>query len=162
VEVRDHYGLALDLRYDRDGKVCGWSTPRGKVELKHSPQGQPTGVETSWGLKLANALDPKTGVPHRTEVTEADARAVLEFQGARLTRFCDFDGGELRVAYHAKGSGRGSPREVRAPNGLLLRYEYGPGGRLAAVDCGGVYRVSYAYDSRGRLVGVTHAPVRPQ
>ena len=63
------------------------------------------------------------------------------------------------IGYHAAGPHEGRVREVRTPNGVVLRYRYDSANRLREVHCGGRYRVVYAYDGKGRLKGFSEVPI---
>src|SRR5262249_3854211 len=113
LEVTDHYGLRVQVRYDQDGEMTGWSSSAGDVRLKRTAQGLPEPIGASWGRRQANTYDPKDGTLKRTEITEGEAKAVVEFERGRPTVVRQFDGGELRIAYHEGGAYQGRPREVR-------------------------------------------------
>ena len=68
-----------------------------------------------------------------------------------LTKIRQFDGGETRFTYGKADADRGKLRQITAPNGLTLDYEYDKSGRLSGVNVGGTSAMALAYDETGRI-----------
>jgi YD repeat-containing protein len=158
VEMKDHCGQQFALHYDDRGRPSGWTGKRGSVELERTAGGLPAVVKTSWGQRTEHAYG-KDGQLRRLELTQAGGTAVLELAEGRPTALRNFDGAVQRLQYHAAGPHKGRVREVRTANDVLLTYRYDSANRLTEVDCGGRYRVRYAYDVKGRLTGFSEVPV---
>jgi RHS repeat-associated protein len=159
-EFQDQYGLAMHLHYDPKGALSGWSNGPDKVSVKRTPQGRVESVESSWGQRQHNTFAPNGGDLRSAEFRDGESRAVLEFDRGRPIRLHQFDGGEVRIAYHQGGAASGRPRELRNADGLIVGFRYSVQGRLDEVDCGAAYRVRYTYDKRGRVIGVSEGPTR--
>jgi RHS repeat-associated protein len=159
LELTDHCGQKLEVRYDGSGRPSGWSGKRGSVTLKRTALGQPEVVTASWGERLAQAYD-KDGSLRRLEVTQEGGTSSVELADGRPTVLRNFDGGVQRVRYYTEGPHKGRVREVRTPNGVVRAYRYDAANRLTEVDCGGRYRVAYSYDAAGRLTGFSEIPVQ--
>jgi YD repeat-containing protein len=151
-ELTDHYGQKIEVRYDDAGRPTGWKDRRGEVEVKRTADGRPEEVTTSWGERYRTVYGTD-GLPQRLELTQEGGGTVVELSGGWPTAVKSFDGAVQRIRYHTDGPHRGRIRQVRTPNDVVLSYRYHTQGRLAEVDCGGMYRVVYRYDTAGRLSG---------
>ncbi len=87
--------------------------------------------------------------------------AQVEFSDGRPSRVQQFDGSELRLAYHGEGPQKGLLREMSLPDGLQLTYAHDDQGRLVEVTCGGAYRLRYDWDEKGRLLGFKQVRCAP-
>ena len=67
-----------------------------------------------------------------------------------------FDGEQHCFEYRTIGERSGVLASIRTPDGNRIGYVVGPTGLLAAVECS-PFRISYQYDDRGRLVGLTQS-----
>jgi RHS repeat-associated protein len=158
LESTDFFGGATRLAHNDKGELTSWTNKLGKVEIERDARGRIEKVSTSWGSHQKYEYDPTSGKLQRLEVSRKGKQAVAVLDGDRLTKLRQFDGGELSVSYFDKGPKLGKVREVRTPNDLVLEYDYNAARQLAAINCGGTYRIEYRFDEKSRLAGVKLMP----
>jgi YD repeat-containing protein len=83
---------------------------------------------------------------------------MIAFDQGRPSKVRQFDGGEVNLSYYDWSTYKGQIKTVRTPNELVVTNEYNADDRLMAVTCGTAYRLEYAYDPQGRLVGIAQVP----
>jgi len=163
VELEDGRGTSVKTERDDQGRPARVVTPFGSQTFTRDAEGRLVAVEASWGASESRNYDA-AGNLAEVAVDRGGQRAALEFREGRLVATREFDGAETTFDY---GTGaEGLLREVRLPNGLVLRYDYEAAGeagqRLAGFTCGDLYRVGYSYDASGRLTDMVVAPAPPR
>lgn len=158
-KLSDSAGSSAAVRYDSRGRPETIAVPGGEVKVKRDDRDRITSIDTPWRVRYEKTF-AADGSLQAMRAVQGRATEVTDLEQGLVSRVQGFDGAQTRLTYEpAEGSGRRVQR-VRAPSGLELSYEYGPGNRLAAVNCGSVYRLEYAYDAAGRLTGWSQKPLR--
>lgn len=160
VKIADQSGELASVTRDHAGQTTGWKTVQGELRRERDDQRRVKTVRTSWGVRQDFTFDPKDGSLQKAEFAHGDAKAFAEFVQGKLTLWRLLDGGKYLVNYFDRGPQEGQAREIEAPNGLVLKYDYDSGRRVESVTCGDAYRLEYAFDDQGRLVQVTQVPLR--
>jgi YD repeat-containing protein len=163
-KVTDSAGGEMHIQYDAKGRPKVWGAPMGSgklegVEVDRDADDRITKVRTSWGGVQDNRYNAKNGNLERVDVKNGTSKASLEYDQGKLSRVIQFDGGAYAIFYSANGPGKDLPREIKAPNGLAIRYAYGAENRLSSVTCGDTYELRLSYDDHGRLDGMHQIPV---
>lgn len=163
LEVRDSRGLQASLQYDADGQLRAAAIKRdGKsygFQIERDAAGRVSEVKSSWGASRY-AYDP-AGLMDRLEVESAGRKSLAVWKDGRLQKVRQFDGGEVSFSYYKDGKRAGLPKEIVAPNQLVLGYEYDASNRLSKVEVGSAYRLMLEYGAKGRLKRWTYAERKP-
>lgn len=157
--IRDFGGAEAIIAYGKDGQPQAIKSRRGGVEMTYDGTGRVEGIKTSWGQGLHYVYDDKTGAVKKMVSMEDSKKAVVEFDDGNPVLLEQFDGGKYKMKYE-KSDGATLLKEVSAPNGVKLVYRYNANGRIENIDCDKAYAVKFAYDDKGRLTGLSQAPLR--
>ncbi len=76
----------------------------------------------------------------------------------RLTELQQFDKGVTGISYYDGNGHNNQVKQIKTPNDMALDYNYDPAGRLAKVNCDGMYELKFAYNSKGRLAKWAQTP----
>jgi len=165
--IKDSSGGEHIISYDSNGNVSAVVTKREGRDLgfriDNNARGQIEKLETSWGDQAFN-YDAE-GSLRQVVLTKRSQTATVDYEAegerpsvssstSRPVRMRNFDGGTWQVFYYGQGEHEGLVRQIQTPNNLALGYEYDSANRLTAANCATDYRIEYAYDTEGRLVGL--------
>jgi YD repeat-containing protein len=158
--VTDDAGSDIRIGYDQTGELASLSFRRGGIQITRNGRGHIQSTGTSWGDRQRNTYDPTTGALKTVELLRGNRKATIAFGPWRPSRSQQFDGSEVRITYDDRSAHPGQIKELHTPDGLVLRYDYDPTGRIMTVTYGAAYRLIYTFDAQGRMVGLTHTPAR--
>jgi len=162
--ITDNRGLSIHLGYDADGQLQSVLTPHDGQNLgftlDRDAAGRIQAVKSSWDeQRFTYEAD---GALRRIDVKRGekddDPRAWAEWSAGRLTAIRQFDGGETRFTYGKSNGDRAQLRQITAPNGLTLDYDYDKSSRLTEVSMGGTSALALAYDQAGRVKRWAYRP----
>jgi RHS repeat-associated protein len=153
--ISDFTGLDEKVTFDESGNISSWKNHRGSATVERNLRKKTESIETSWGIRQETEFDTANQVV-RTDITREGATASIEFDRGAPVRIRQFDGGETRISYAKPDlkSHIAQPDRIITPNQTELKYAYTPEGRISTVTCENGFRVEYAYDFEGRIIGL--------
>jgi RHS repeat-associated protein len=161
IALTNYQGLKLAITYDVTGNLASMvqKTAKGDigVNLRRDNHGRLLTVQSPWG-DIACIYD-KVGELRQVATTRSGGKAWAEFEGGAVHRQLDFEGGETVFDYNQDGPHASLLREVLAPDGLRLTYDYNERSWLTRVRVGHIREVKVTYDDFGRPV--TYSWTRP-
>lgn len=158
IETKDQSGNKAEIAYGAAGSPDVFKTERGTISVKSDKEGLPAEISTSWGTQQANRYD-KTGVLMETILKSDGKTATVSFVPEGPTKIRGFEGEITTCSYYGSGDQKGKIKNIQTPNGVSLDYRY-ERDRLAAVECGNLYRWAYKYDAKGRVTSLAMEKVR--
>ena len=162
-EITDYTGLEMSVGYDTDGRlnriVRKQDGNNYGFEVTRDISGCVQEIKSSWGTQRYTYDD--AGLPAKLELDEGKAEASAEWKEGLLQTLKQPDGGQYSLTYYPDGKQKGLPKQITAPNGLALNYQYDNANRLREVTVGTTYHLSLDYDAKGRMVGWQYRPARP-
>ena len=163
-ELTDYSGADIAIAYDQYGAPRLWGSPSedGKAlegtQVERDPHGNVTKIQTSWGDMVEGEYDAATGECKAVTMKRMGREAVIGYEHGSPVSIQGFDGGNYSFGYLAAATPQVLLREIHAPNGLLVKFEYKDGNRLSGLRCGDLYKVEIDFDADGRLVSLVQTP----
>jgi len=157
-KITDYSGSEATIGYDQTGQAATVISKRGGIKIIRDKRGRIEEAQTSWGYNEHNMYDPISGELKQTKLSIGKNEAFIEFHQGRPTKIKQFDDGELNISYYTQGIFRGQVKKIHRSIDLELTYDYNPDNRLVAVNCDTAYKLTYKYDTKGRLVKLAQVP----
>ena len=158
--ITDYSGLEVEVDYAESGAVDGVASIRDEkrygFKLSRDKSDRVSELQSSWGTGLFTYDD--AGLLAKVETRKGDSAGSVTWQGGRLQKVQQFDGGEIQYSYFDQGGARGLLEKIVTPNQLVLQYQYDAESRLSGVTVGDAYRLALDYDAAGRLSGWSMLP----
>jgi len=131
-EITDYTGLEMSVGYDTDGRlnriVRKQDGNNYGFEVTRDISGCVQEIKSSWGTQRYTYDD--AGLPAKLELDEGKAEASAEWKDGLLQTLKQPDGGQYSLTYYPDGKQKGLPKQITAPNGLALNYQYDNANRL--------------------------------
>ncbi|MBN1351906.1 hypothetical protein JXJ21_21040 [candidate division KSB1 bacterium] len=156
-KIADYTGSKIHIGYSQSGEINIISSTRGGFQIKRNSQGKIDTIRTSWGLLQNNSYDTNNQLT-RITLHQGRCQSEIEFERELVKRIRQFDGGEVKIAYHDEGRHKDLIKEICTP-GNVLTYEYGNDNRISSVNCDDTFRFEYIWDDQGRLVKMRQVPI---
>lgn len=158
--ITDYSGSEIKIGYDKDGRISIIKTKNSDVQWGRDDKNRILEINTSWGYHQNNRYNTESGELEEINLTQSKEKARLQYDKGRLIRVQQYDGGEYSLSYYDQRLSGDRVKEIQAPNGLKLVYEYDLNNRLAAVNCGSVFKIEYKYDPQGRLTELAQVQIK--
>ena len=128
--------LETEYAYDDKGRLTGLKDAAGQIDYSYDANGNVTGI--------------KETVNGKTQEIKKTYDALN-----RVTSYTDYKGNTVSYGYDEFGN----MISLTYPGGKIVRYDYDKMGNIKEVyyDNSSTPEVSYTYDSRGRLTGISNA-----
>ena len=154
-----HVQLTWHQAHDADAPAAPATivTNRGQLATQYDRDGRVTELATSWGTRERREYAGPDGALSRVYLQRGNAQATVALDSGRVTRIQQFDGGAYAFDYHEQHAGQLA--RVRIPGNVELRYDYDVTDRLGSVGVGGIYCITYKYDTENRISEITRAPL---
>jgi YD repeat-containing protein len=160
IEVMDFTGSEIKMGYDKDSRLSIIKTKHGGIQWNRDSANRISEISTSWGYHQNNRYNTESGELEEINLTQSKEKARLQYDKGRLIRVQQYDGGEYSLSYYDQRLSGDRVKEIQAPNGLKLVYEYDLNNRLAAVNCGSVFKIEYKHDPQGRLTELAQVQIK--
>jgi RHS repeat-associated protein len=166
VKITDNRGLHIATSYDKDGNIKQVATIRDDknygYDIERDDEGRIETINSTWDKQQFSYDD--NGIVEKIatyKTGQEDRKQISEFESGRLTRFKQFDGGEVAISYYDnKSPHEDLPQKVTCANGLDLDYQYDQSNNLEQVNIGDQSQVKLDYDTNGRIVAYTYRPAK--
>lgn len=163
--ITDSAGLEVVFGYEDTGQspsavAWKWRDGQAVVQRERGADGRLKSIKTNWGRSERRTYDARTGQIEKVTIENAGQRASVRYENGRPAAIRHFDGNTWKLDYYESGRHKALCREIRAPHGVRLHYEYDDADRLSEVTCRQTSKTKYEYDRAGRLTSIALSPVQ--
>lgn len=162
-EITDFRGLRELMDYDNAGRLVSAAVVRGGknygFQIQRDGAGRVSDVVSSWGDRHYGY--DSAGRLAKVEIRRGEATTSAEWQGGRLRKATQYDGGVHLFDYDQAGSGKPVLRQMTTPEHMIVTYSHDRSNRLAGVAVANVSHLRVDYDGNGRVKNWTYEPIKP-